>query len=199
MNDYFCYIEGINFSKKTSEKLGKHCLDTFHLFKRSASRKTTKYGEYDFNYFALPDNIPIDLMDEVGKRFKIPVSYEILGQEPMTDGKIHIDRKIPGYPPRETLIMFPVYPFEKENVGPTQFFELKEGSYLDYENAIFEFKCEVDWSLGLPTILNLQKYHCAQNLRHDFRFAAQFTTDIKFQEMVLLYKSGELFESTHTN
>ena len=194
MNNYFHYVEGINFSKETSEKLGQYCLDTFHLMKRSASRKTVKYGEYDFNYFVTPDNIPTEMMDEVGKKFIIPVSYEILGQEPMTDGKIHIDRKIPGYPPRETLIMFPVYPFEKENIGPTQFFDLVKGSYSDYENAEFEFKCEIDWTLGLPAILNLQEYHCAQNLRDDFRFAAQFTTDIEFDEMVLLYKSGELFE-----
>jgi hypothetical protein len=92
--------------------------------------------------------------------------------------------------------MFPVYPFEKENIGPTQFFDLVKGSYNDYENAEFELKCEIDWTLGLPAILNLQEYHCAQNLRDDFRFAAQFTTDIEFNEMVLLYKTGELFEST---
>ena len=140
--------------------------------------------------------MPYELMDEVGKRFKIPISYEILGQEPMTDGKIHIDRRVPELPPRETLIMFPVYPFNLKDVGPTQFFDLTKGSYEKYESATFELRCEIDWSVDLPAMLNLQEYHCAQNMRDDFRFGAQFTTDIPYNEMLLMYLSGELFEPT---
>ena len=132
-------------------------------------------------------------MDEVGKRFNIPVSYEILGQTPYTDGKIHTDRKVEGLPPRVTLINFPIYPFDMSVYGPTNFFKLIEGSYSDYDNAIFELQCSVDYSYNLPVIFNLQEYHNAVNDTDDYRFNCQFTTDLEGPEIFELYNSGKLF------
>lgn len=193
MNPYFKYVEGINFTIETRKKLADNILSNAENYIRSANYRVNKYGKYDWNWFCPRDLIPTDLMDEVGKRFKIPVAYEILGQTPFTNGKIHIDRVVPGLPPRISLINFPIYPSNMSIYGPTNFFELVEGSYKDYDNAVFDLKCSVDYSKNLPTILNLQEYHNAVNDTNDFRFNAQFTTDLPFEELVLLYENNQLF------
>ena len=111
----------------------------------------------------------------------------------ITDGKIHIDRKVEGLPPRVTLINFPIYPFDMSIYGPTNFFKLIEGSYGDYDNAIFEKQCSVDYKHNLPVIFNLQEYHNAVNDTNDYRFNCQFTTDLEFKDLVELYDNEELF------
>lgn len=194
MTPYFEYVEGINFTKETRKQLADNILSNAENYIRSSNDHVNKHGKYDWNWFCPRNLIPTNLMDEVGKRFNIPVSYEILGQTPYTDGKIHIDRKVPGLPPRVSLINFPIYPFDMNNYGPTNFFELKEGSYTDYDNAVFEKKCSVDYSKNLPVIFNLQEFHNAVNDTNDYRFNAQFTIDLPFEEVVSLYRKGELFD-----
>jgi hypothetical protein len=134
-------------------------------------------------------------MNKLGSKFKIDLTHEILGQDPFTDGKIHIDRVIPNVPPRISLVMFPVYPFNLMNIDSTSFFTLEEGSYSDYDDAVWKKQCAVDWAPGKPAILNLQEYHAAMNLRSDLRFAAQFTTALSFQELSDLDDQGELFHA----
>lgn len=193
MYPYFEYVHGINFTETTRRKLADNILSNAENYIRSANYHTNKHGKYDWNWFCPRDLMPTELMDEVGKRFLIPVSYEILGQTPWTDGKIHIDRKVEGLPPRVTLINFPVYPFDMSTYGPTNFFELVEGTYTDYDNARFELRASVDYKHNLPVIFNLQEYHNAVNNTDDFRFNAQFTTDLEFDEILDLYKNKKLF------
>jgi hypothetical protein len=193
MRPYFEYIEGINFEEDTRTKLSSYVMNNLDLFERSGSKPTKKYGKYDWNWFLPRDHMPKHLMDELGKKFKIPVTYEILGQSSWTDGKIHVDRIIEGIPPRITLINFPIYPLEPELFGPTRFWKLTEGKYVDYDNAKFELQAEVDYTKKLPVIFNLQEYHNAVNLRDDHRFNAQFTTNLPFDEIISLYDSGDLF------
>tara|TARA_B000000532_G_scaffold239845_1_gene229908 strand:+ start:311 stop:895 length:585 start_codon:yes stop_codon:yes gene_type:complete len=194
MEPYFKYVEGINFTPETRKKLADNILSNAEDYIRSANYRHNKYGKYDWNWFCPRELMPTELMDEVGKRFNIPVSYEILGQTPYTDGKIHIDRKVEGLPPRVTLINFPVYPFDMSIYGPTNFFKLTKGSYSDYDNATFELQCSVDYSHNLPVIFNLQEYHNAVNDTNDYRFNAQFTTDLEAEEIFELYDSGKLFD-----
>lgn len=193
MRPYFEYVDGINFSNNTRIKLADYVMNNLHLFNRS-STKLSSTGSYDWNWFLYQKDIPMDLMDEVGKRFKIPVNYEILGQTPYTNGRIHIDRIVPGIPSRISLMNFPIYPLDFNQVGPTKYWELVQGTTDDYDNAVFDFKCEVDYSLGKPVIFNLQKYHNAVNNVKDHRFNAQFTTELPFEEIIDLYDRGELFE-----
>jgi hypothetical protein len=193
MEPYFKYVEGINFTPETRKKLADNILSNAEDYIRSANYRHNKYGKYDWNWFCPRNLIPTELMDEVGKRFNIPVSYEILGQTPYTDGKIHTDRKVEGLPPRVTLINFPIYPFDMSVYGPTNFFKLIEGSYSDYDNAVFELQCSVDYSHNLPVIFNLQEYHNAVNDTDDYRFNCQFTTDLEGPEIFELYNSGKLF------
>lgn len=193
MRPYFEYIDGINFSNETRKKLAEYVMSNLQLFNRS-STKLSSTGTYDWNWFLYQKDIPTDLMDEVGKRFKIPVNYEILGQTPYTNGRIHIDRIVPNVPPRISLINFPIYPLDFNKVGPTKYWDLISGTTDDYDNAVFEFKCEVDYSIGKPVIFNLQKYHNAVNDVNDHRFNAQFTTDVPFEEIIELYDKGQLFE-----
>jgi len=193
MYPYFQYVEGINFKIETRNALADNILSNAENYKRSANYRTNKYGKYDWNWFCPRHLIPTELMDEVGKRFLIPVSYEILGQTPYTEGKIHIDRKVEGLPPRVTLINFPIYPFDMNTYGPTNFFELTEGSYADYDNATFTLKASVDYKKNLPVIFNLQEYHNAVNDTNDFRFNAQFTTGLEFDEILELYNTNKLF------
>ena len=136
-------------------------------------------------------------MDEIGKKFKIPVTYEILGQSEHTNGKIHVDRVIEGLPPRITLINFPIYPLDPSLFGPTRFWKLVDGTYNDYDNAKFEMQAEVDYKKQLPVIFNLQEYHNAVNLRNDHRFNAQFTTHIPFDEIIELYDKNKLFDQVN--
>jgi hypothetical protein len=193
MRPYFQYVEGINFTEETRKKLADNILSNAEDYIRSANYRHNKYGKYDWNWFCPRDLIPTELMDEVGKRFKIPVTYEILGQTPYTDGKIHIDRKVEGLPPRVTLINFPIYPFDMSIYGPTNFFKLTNGSYADYDNATFELQCSVDYSHNLPVIFNLQEYHNAVNDTNDYRFNCQFTTDLEGPEIFELYDTNQLF------
>ena len=79
------------------------------------------------------------------------------------------------------------------NVDSTNFYTLAEGTYQEYDDAVFKKECAVDWSTGKPAILNLQEYHAAMNLRGDKRFAAQFTTDLTFEELTELDIAGELY------
>ena len=193
MRPYFQYVEGINFTEETRKKLADNILSNAEDYIRSANYRHNKYGKYDWNWFCPRDLIPTELMDEVGKRFKIPVTYEILGQTPYTDGKIHIDRKVEGLPPGVTLINFPIYPFDMSIYGPTNFFKLTNGSYADYDNATFELQCSVDYSHNLPVIFNLQEYHNAVNDTNDYRFNCQFTTDLEGPEIFELYDTNQLF------
>jgi|TARA_B110000977_G_scaffold135648_1_gene172529 hypothetical protein len=193
MEPYFKYVEGINFTEKTRKKLADNILSNAENYMRSSNDHANKHGKYDWNWFCPRNLIPTELMDEVGKRFCIPVSYEILGQTPYTNGKIHIDRKVEGLPPRVTLINFPIYPFDMNTYGPTNFFELVEGRYTDYDNAKFELRASVDYKYNLPVIFNLQEYHNAVNDTNDFRFNAQFTTALEGPEIFELYNSGKLF------
>ena len=193
MRPYFQYVEGINFSPETRKKLADNILANAENYIRSSNDHKNKYGKYDWNWFCPRDIMPTELMDEVGSRFKIKVAYEILGQTPYTDGKIHIDRIVEGLPPRISLINFPIYPFDMNKYGPTNFFKLIEGKYSDYDNAVFEKQCSVDYSHNLPVVFNLQEYHNAVNDTNDYRFNAQFTTDLPFEEVVSLYDKGELF------
>jgi hypothetical protein len=183
MRPYFEYVKGINFSEETRKKLADNILSNAEDYIRSANYRHNKYGKYDWNWFCPRNLIPTDL----------PVHYEILGQTPYTDGKIHIDRKVEGLPPRVTLINFPIYPFDMSIYGPTNFFKLIEGSYGDYDNAIFEKQCSVDYKHNLPVIFNLQEYHNAVNDTNDYRFNCQFTTDLEFKDLVELYDNEELF------
>ena len=192
MEPYFKLIEGIDFTQETRQKIADNVLANCDNYFRSGT-KEDKFGFNDWNWFCPRDLMPRDLMDEVGKRFKIPVAYELLGQTPYTYGKIHIDKQIPTNPPRETLINFPIYPLNKDLFSPTNFFQLESGTYDDYDNAVFKLKASVDYSIGLPVIFNLQEFHNAVNPGSDYRFNVQFTTDIPFQELVNIYNQGELF------
>ena len=194
MRPYFEYLTGIDFKEETRSKLASYVMENLNLFERSGSKPTTKYGKYDWNWFLPRDHMPRELMDEIGNKFKIPVTYEILGQSQYTDGKIHIDRIVEGIPPRISLFHFPIYPLDPSLFGPTRFWKLAEGSYIDYDNATFDMQAEVDYTKRLPVIFNLQEYHNAVNMRDDHRFNAQFTTDLSFDEVVKLYDSGDLFE-----
>lgn len=194
MRPYFEYIEGINFKEKTRNKLSKYIMKNLDNFVRSAS-PPTKYGSYDWNWFLPQEFMPRDLIDEVGSRMKIKVSYEILGQTPYTRGKIHIDRIVPNVPPRVTLLNFPIYPLDNLKFGPTRFYELLEGNTKeDYDSCVFDQKCEVDYSKGKPVLFNLQRYHNAWNDVNDHRFSVQLTTDKTFEEIIELYDQNELFE-----
>jgi hypothetical protein len=135
-------------------------------------------------------------MNKLGSRFKIDLTHEILGQDPFTDGKIHIDRIVPNVPPRISLVFFPVYPFNLANVDSTNFYTCEEGSYTNYDDAVWKKQCSVDWAVGKPALLNLQEYHAAMNLRPDLRFAAQFTTELSFKELCDLEDSGDLFDAS---
>ena len=192
MEPYFKYIEGIDFTPETRQKIADNIMVNRENYFRSGT-KEDKFGFYDWNWFCPRKLMPRDLMDEVGKRFNVPVSYEILGQTPYTDGKIHIDKQIPDNPPRETLINFPIYPLSNDIFEPTNFFKLESGTYIDYDNAVFKLKASTDYSLGLPVIFNLQEFHNAVNNRDDYRFSCQFTTDLTFEEIVNIYNQGELF------
>lgn len=193
MRPYFEYVEGINFTDETRKKLAENILSNAEDYGRSATYNKNKYGKYDWNWFCPRDLIPTELMDEVGKRFKIPVAYEILGQTPYTDVKIHIDRKVEGLPPRVTLINFPIYPFDMDTYGATNFFKMTSGDYRDYDNATFELQCSVDYKRNLPVIFNLQEYHNAVNDTNDYRFNCQFTTGLEFEELIELYDTNQLF------
>lgn len=192
MRPYFKYID-YEYDQSVANKIGQYCVDNFDKFMRSSSRQCNKYGRYDYNYFLPRDHMCTDLMNQLGNKFKVPLTHEILGQDPFTDGKIHIDRMIPGVPPRVSLVFFPVYPFDHMNIDPTNFYDLEKGSYDDYDEAVWRKRCAVDWSHGRAAILNLQEYHSAINLRPDLRFAAQFTTDKTFDELVALDDAGELY------
>ena len=194
MRPYFEYVEGINFSEETRKALAENILSNAEDYIRSSNDHANKYGKYDWNWFCPRDLIPTQLMDEVGKLFKIDVAYEILGQTPYTDGKIHIDRKVEGLPPRVTLINFPIYPFDMNTYGPTNFFKLTLGKYSDYDNAVFEKQCSVDYKHNKPVIFNLQEYHNAVNDTNDYRFNCQFTTGLEFNEIIELYDNKELFK-----
>ena len=193
MRPYFEYIEGLDFTATTRAALSTYVMENLDLFNRS-STKLNKYGTYDWNWFLYGKDIPTVLMDEVGKRFKIPVRYEILGQTPYTNGRKHIDRIVEGVPPRISLINFPIYPLDYNKIGPTQFWNLLSGTTDDYDNAEFELACEVDYSLQKPVIFNLQQYHNALNDCDDHRFNAQFTTNLSFNNLMDLYDKGQLFE-----
>ena len=194
MLPYFKRID-YKYDKSLANEIGQYCVDNFDKFMKSSSRECNKYGRYDYNYFLPRDHMCTDLMNKLGSRFKIPLTHEILGQDPFTDGKIHIDRVIPDVPPRISLVFFPVYPFNLMNIDSTNFYTCEKGSYSDYDTAVWKKQCAVDWSTGKPAILNLQEYHAAMNLRPDLRFAAQFTTDLTFEEMCELDERGELYES----
>lgn len=196
MQPYFQYLENYQYDKAVNDQIGQYCFDNFDKFERSSSRLTNKYGRYDYNYFLPAQYIPTELMNELGKHFKIDLTHEILGQDPFTDGKIHQDRIVPGLPPRISLIMFPVWPLNRDNIDPTNFYTLEKGSYQEYDDAVWKKRTSVDWSLGKPAILNLQEYHSAINLRSAKRFGAQFTTDKTFEEMVELYNNGELYATS---
>ena len=43
-------------------------------------------------------------------------------------------------------------------------------------------------------IFNLQEYHNAVNDTGDYRFNAQFTTALSFEEITELYDQGQLFK-----
>lgn len=192
MLPYYKHID-YKYDRALTRKIGQYCVDNFDKFMMSSSRECNKYGRYDYNYFLPRDHMCTDLMNELGSRFKIPLTHEILGQDAFTDGKIHIDRVVPNVPPRIALIFFPIYPFDLMNVDSTNFYTLAEGSYQEYDEAVFKKECAVDWSLGKPAILNLQEYHAAMNLRGDKRFAAQFTTELTFEELTELDAAGELY------
>lgn len=192
MKPYFEYVKGINFTKNTRHRLATYVMSNLTLFNRS-SAKLSKTGSYDWNWFLYQEHIPFDIMDEVGKRFRIPVKYEILGQTPFTNGRIHIDRIVPNVPPRISLINFPIYPLDNKDFGATNFYKLIKGNLTDYDNCVFEKQCQVDYNKNLPIIFNLQEYHNAENLKDDYRFNAQFTTDLPFDEVVSLYNSKKLF------
>ena len=194
MFPYFKYID-YPYETEVTQKIGQYCVENFDRFEMSSSKECNKYGRYDYNYYLPRDHMCTDLMNELGSRFKITLTHEILGQAPFTDGKIHIDRIVPGVPPRIALIFFPVYPLDLMNMDSTNFYTLKSGSYDDYDSAVFQKEAAVDWSLGRPAILNLQEYHAAMNLRGDLRFAAQFTTEFTFDELVALDEAGELYET----
>lgn len=193
MLPYFKYID-YEYDRELTKQIGQYCVDNFDKFVMSSSRECNKYGRYDYNYFLPREHMCTDLMNQLGHRFKVELTHEILGQDPFTDGKIHIDRVIPNVPPRISLVFFPIYPFDLNNIDSTNFYELESGSYDDYDTAVFKKRCGVDWSLGKPAILNLQEYHAAMNLRPDLRFAAQFTTDMSFEEMCELDANGELYD-----
>ena len=194
MRPYFQYLEGIAFKEETRVKISEIIMSNLDNFIRSAS-PPTKYGSYDWNWF-LPQNLmPRDLIDEVGNRMKIPVSYEILGQTPFTRGKIHVDRIVPNLPPRVTLLNFPIYPLDNTIFGPTRFYELLEGDpKQDYDSCVFEQKAEVDYSVGKPVVFNLQRYHNAWNDVNDHRFNVQLCTNKTMDELMDLYDNNELYE-----
>lgn len=196
MLPYFKFID-YPVSRGLTQQIGQYCINNVDKFVMSSSRQCNKYGRYDYNYFLPREHMCTDLMNELGKHFKIPLTHEILGQDPYTDGKIHIDRVIPDVPPRISLVFFPVYPFVLDNVDTTNFYDLKAGSYDDYDTAVFRKRCAVDWTIGKPAILNLQEYHAAMNLRGERRYAAQFTTDIPFDELCDMADNGELYENDH--
>lgn len=194
MKPYFAYIDGISFQQETREKLANFIMSNLDNFMRSGS-PPTKYGSYDWNWFLPQEFMPRHLIDEVGDRIKIPVSYEILGQTPYTRGKIHVDRIVPNVPPRVCLLNFPIYPLDNSVFGPTKFFDLLEGNTsVDYESCKFELKAETDYSLNKPVLFNLQEYHCAWNDVNDHRFNVQLTTSKTFEEVYDLYQQGELFD-----
>jgi hypothetical protein len=195
MVPYFKYLNNYEYSKDTTAELGKYCKTNFDKFVMSSSRECNKYGRYDYNYFLPSVHMPTELMSELGKHFKIKLTHEILGQSAFTDGKIHIDRMVPGVPPRVSLIFFPIYPLNLENVDPTNWYILESGSYSEYDSAVFKKQASADWTLGKPALINLQEYHCAQNMRNDLRFAAQFTTDKTFDEMIEIDNKGELYHA----
>jgi hypothetical protein len=74
MEPYFKYVEGINFTQETRNKLAENILSNAEDYIRSANYRHNKYGKYDWNWFCPRNLIPTALMDEVGKRFNIPVS-----------------------------------------------------------------------------------------------------------------------------
>ena len=194
MLPYFKYID-YKYDTSVTNKIGQYCVDNFDKFMKSSSKETNKYGRYDYNYFLPRDHMCTDLMTQLGSRFKIDLTHEILGQDPFTDGKIHIDRIVPNVPPRISLVFFPVYPFNLNNIDSTSFYSLTKGTYSEYDDAVFKKECAVDWAPGRPALLNLQEYHAAMNLRSDLRFAAQFTTELSFKELCDLDERGELFHA----
>jgi hypothetical protein len=194
MLPYFKYID-YTYDRSLTKEIGQYCVDNFDKFMKSSSRECNKYGRYDYNYFLPRDHMCTDLMNKLGSKFKIGLTHEILGQDPFTDGKIHIDRVIPNVPPRISLVFFPIYPFNLMNVDSTNFYTCEEGEYAQYDDAVWKKQCAVDWSLGKPAILNLQQYHAAMNLRPDLRFAAQFTTALSFEQLCTLDEQGKLFHA----
>ena len=193
MRPYFEYVKGINFSEETRKKLADNILSNAEDYIRSANYRHNKYGKYDWNWFCPRNLIPTDLMDEVGKRFKIPVHYEILGQTPFTIGKIHVDQKNP-FVPRVSVISIPVYPLDIRSFGPTKFWTLESGEYSDYDNAKFKLQETINYTDHTAVIFNLLEYHNATNETNDYRFHCQFSTDIPFNEIVELYDKGKLFK-----
>ncbi len=192
MRPYFEYVEGINFTDETRKKLAENILSNAEDYGRSATYNKNKYGKYDWNWFCPRDLIPTELMDEVGKRFKIPVAYEILGQTPYTVGKIHIDQYNP-YVPRISVISLPIYPQDRSKFGPTQFWTLQSGTYENYDKAVFKNEYTATYETEDAIIFNLQEFHSALNETDDFRFHCQFSTDIPFDEIVKLYDTNQLF------
>ena len=196
MRPYFQVVNELGFTQQTRKNIWKHLEDNLDNFCRSTG-ETDVHGKYDWNWFLPNQYIPKDLAKEVTDRLCIPYSYEVLGQTPFTQGKIHKDRiDEPPCPPRISLLNFPIYPLEAENFGPTKYWKKLYGDeHKDYDGCVWEHVCEVDYTTGVECVIfNLQEYHCAWNDRHDHRFSIQFTTDLPFDEIVNLYDTGKLFK-----
>ena len=192
MRPYCQYVKGLSFTQETQDKLVEHILANKDNFAYTGT-KPDKYGKTDWNWYCPKDYMPTELMDEVGKRFKVPVHYEILEQTPYTVGKIHIDQYNP-YVPRISVISLPIYPQDRSKFGPTQFWTLQSGTYEDYDKAVFKNEYTATYETEDAIIFNLQEFHSALNETDDFRFHCQFSTDIPFNEIVELYDTNQLFD-----
>ncbi len=192
MRPYCQYIKELSFTQITQDKLVEHIIANKDNFAYTGTLPD-KYGKTDWNWYCPKEFQPTELMDEVGKRFKVPVHYEILGQTPWTVGKIHKDQYNP-FVPRISVISLPIYPIDRSKIGPTKFWTLESGSYDDYDNAVFNNVYTATYETETAIIFNLQEYHSAMNETDDYRFHCQFSTDIPFDEIVKLYDSNQLFD-----
>ena len=182
---YFKILEGIEFSSATKNQLEKYILKNKDYFKYTGT-KPDEYGNTDWNWYCPNDLLPTNLIDEVGKRFNIPVKYEILGQTPWTKGKIHKDW-VSKEVPRVCCISLPITP-NYDDFSCTQFWRKDR-----FENYILAD--EVDYSIPVKAVVfNLQEWHCAINPTHHYRFHCQFATDLPFEQVCELYENNELFD-----
>jgi len=191
MLPYFLKIKNLNFKEDVKKNLKEYVLKNLDKFDRNFNKVPYKYGSYDGNWYLPKQYMPFDLLDTIGNLFKIKISYEILAQSSFTNGRIHRDGNYPNLPPRSTVINFPIYP-DNCTIG-TKFYNLEEGSYDDFDNAIWKEICEVTYEDNHPVILNTQKWHAVQNNVKEKRFCAQITTDLKFTEVVNLYIKNKLY------